>query len=594
VLAGLTLVGTATPLAVGHSQLVTSLPAAGDVTTSAPTEIRLVFSEPIEAAYSKLDLLDADGNPVGSGIGAPDQADPYSLVAPIPKLGDGLYTVDWRALSAADGHTTSGFFTFGVGDVTPPAADGMDTGMDPRHPGQDAGTSFLEAGSRVAGDLGLLLALGLPVLGWLVLRDPRSVGLARIAAASLGLAFVGAAGLIALGGMAIGVDPSAYIAGSRTGQLLFVRGAIALGGAALVLGLARPRAHLGYVVGALAGYAGLVLVAIGGHAAAYDSPAPSAAMIVHLVAVSVWLAGILVLAWFAITGTARGRSFSLLVPRFSALALVSVGLLALTGVYSDWIQTRALVSLDTQYGTTLAVKVALAIGAFSLGAFNYVSGGREGDRLFRPRVVVESGLAIAVLIVTGVLASGSPPAQEKPVAIAAVPTSVAAGAVPPSLELAPGRPGPTRFVVAMRGVPQHATVELQLQRLDSNGESRVDLSAHSTAGMYEASGGLLPADSRWDASIVLRTDQGAELSRTRYSFALDATGVSEGRATPALDPTTVAGVVLLVAAVLGLAFTLGGGTLPRVEPAASWIAVLVGSAAGAVLGVLVLFEGPRL
>jgi len=84
------------------------------------------------------------------------------------------------------------------------------------------------------------------------------------------------------------------------------------------------------------------------------------------------------------------------------------------------------------------------------------------------------------------------------------------------------------------------------------------------------------------------------LSRTRFSFALDSEGISEGRATAVVDPAIAVAVMLLIGAALGLAFTLGGGSLPRVDPAASRIAVLGGSAAGTVLGVLALFGGPRL
>ncbi len=590
VLAGLTLVGPATPLVHAHSQLVTSIPAAGEVVPTAPASIRLVFSEAIESAYSKIDVLDPLGKTLAAGIGAPDPSDPYSLVAPLPPLAAGIYTVEWRALSAADGHKTSGFFTFGVGDVTPPPVGSTDGGSGSIHAGHDATTAFLETESRIVGDLGLLLAFGLPVIGWLVLRDRRSVGLVRWTGAGLGLAVVGVVGLIVLGAIDIGSDPVSYATSGRNGQLLLTQAAICAVGAVIVLALASRRTPQASAVGAAVALAGFVLLAISGHAAAYDSPAPAAAIVAHLVAASIWLSGILVLAWKAIAGD--GEPLSALVPRFSALALVSVGLVALTGVYSDWVQTRTLLSLDTPYSATLLVKVALGTAAFTLGAFNYVSGGRASDRRFRPRVVVESGLALAVVLATGVLASGSPPAQEKPVAIAVVPSSVVAGVTPPTLELAPGRPGPTRFVVTM--APAVSTVELVLQRLDSNGSSRLELRAGSTPGTFEAGGGLLPAGSRWDASVVVHAQDGTEVSRTRYAFALDAESVSEGRATPAIDPAIIVAVILLVGAALGFAFTLGGGSLPRVDPATSRIAVLGGSAASVGLGALILFGGPKL
>jgi len=593
-LAGPTLVGPATPVALGHSQLVTSVPAAGEVVAVAPESIRLVFSEPIEAVYTKLDLLDATGRTIATGIGAPDPADRFALVAPIQPLPDGVYTVNWQALSAADGHVTSGFFTFGVGNVTPPPAGGSTPGAGSIHAGHDAGTAFLETESRIAGDGGLLLALGLALVSFLVLRRPGSRGLARLVAACLGVAASGAAGLIVLGGTTVGLDPVAYVAQSRAGALLGARAGVTLAAAVLVLAVARRDARLAVAVGGSAGFVGLLLVAIGGHAAAYDSPAPVAAVAVHLVAAAIWLAGLLTLAWIALGGAEPEEPLPTLVGRFSALALVSGGLIALTGAYSDWVQTRALVALDTPYSTTLMVKSGLAIAAFSLGAFNHFSGGRPADRRFRPRVVIEAGLALAVVVATGVLASGSPPALERPIAIAALPSSVVPGVAPPVLELAPGRPGPTRIVVQLPTAPEHVTVELLLQRLDRGGSSRLTLAPEAATGTFAAGGALLPAGSRWDASVVVRGRDGSEQYRTRYAFALDAAGISEGRATPPLDPAIIIALVLLAGAALGVAFALGGGSLPRVDPAASRVALLGGSLAGALSGALILLAGPRL
>ena len=594
-LAGLTLVGPATPVALGHSQLVTSIPAAGDVVATSPTSIELVFSEPIDGAYTRIDVLDATGKAVDTGIGAPDPSDPHSLIAPIAPLPDGLYTVDWRALSAADGHTTSGFFTFGVGNVTPPPASSSASDPGSIHAGHDAATAFLETESRIVGDLGFLLAAGLPVIAVLVLRWWRAANLARLTALALALGAIGAGGLIVLGATGVSLDPLAYVADSRAGQLLAARAVIGIVGSVVVGLLARRRSRVALVLAAIGGLAGLVLVAMGGHAAAYDSPAPAAAVVVHLVSAGIWLAGILALAWLAIAGTSDGPPLSVLVPRFSALALVTVGLVVLTGIYSDWIETRALISLDTAYGTTLAVKAGLALAAFSIGALNYFSGGRGGDRRFRPRIVIEAGFAIGVLVATGVLASGSPPAQEQPVAIAPVPSSVPAQTAPPTLELAPGRPGPTRFVVTLPAAPPPSTtVELQLQDLATADASSIPLRPDPVPNVFEASGGLIRADSQWDASVVLRRPDGTEVSRTRFSFAMDSEGVSVGRTTPPIDPAIVIGVILLVAAALGLSFALAGGALPRVEPAASRIATLGGSAIAIVLGSLVLFGGPRL
>jgi copper transport protein len=592
-LAGPALVGPATPVAIGHSQLVTSVPAAGEVVSTSPAEIRLVFSEPIEPGYTRLDLIGPDGRTVGSRIGARDPGDPYTLVAPASGLADGVYTVNWRALSETDGHATSGFFTFGVGDVSPPApSGGSSVGGGSVHAGHDAATVLLETESRIVGDLGLLLAFGLPVTVWLVLRNPRAVGMAKVVAGSLGLAAIGAGGLLVLGGNELDSDIVAYASGARTGQLLLARFVVMTLAAIVVWLSARARPRLALAVGGAGGLVGIVLVTLGGHAAGYGSPAPAVAIVVHLVAAGTWLSGLLVVAWLAIAGGPPERSIAAIVPRFSALALVSVGLIGLTGIYSDWVHTRTLVSVETPYSTTLLVKTGLALGAFALGGLNFLSRGRDDERRFRPRIAIEAGLALSVLVATGVLASGSPPSGELPVAISPSTSSAASARPSATLALAPGRPGPTRFLVTATGVDGDERVELQLQRLDQPGESRLQLSpVAGRPGEFAAAGGLLPVGSRWDASVVQRDHDGTELTRTRYSFALDDTGVSDGRATPALDPAAIVAVILLVAAALGVAFALGGGVLPRVDAAAGRVSVVAGSVLGAAVGATILLSG---
>ena len=77
-------------------------------------------------------------------------------------------------------------------------------------------------------------------------------------------------------------------------------------------------------------------------------------------------------------------------------------------------------------------------------------------------------------------------------------------------------------------------------------------------------------------------------------FALDAEGISEGRATPPLDPGLVAAALLLILGIVGLGYAVAGGTLPRTLPDASRPAVIGASAAGIALGLrALLLGGPR-
>ena len=97
-----------------HSQLVSSIPGAGQAVDTPPTELRLQFSESIAAGYTSFDVLDGTGKTLILTAGHVDATDDHLLVGALPALGPDTYTVDWRALSAADGHVTEGAFTFAV------------------------------------------------------------------------------------------------------------------------------------------------------------------------------------------------------------------------------------------------------------------------------------------------------------------------------------------------------------------------------------------------------------------------------------------------------------------------------------------------
>jgi len=625
ILAGQAVDRSAGFVALGHSQLVSSEPGAGETLATAPAEIRLVFSEPIDARYTSLDLLDGTGRAILVGAGAPDPADRRILVAPIPAgtamPADTLYTVNWRALSAADGHTTQGFLAFGVGNVSVaggaaggPGAAGTTSGD--LHGGHSGGAAAAEIQGKVLAYGGSMLAFGLAILAWLVLR-PALGRIPRGAAYGAGIALVaGAAGCVLL--LVVGADsvpaaigPSgstdylAFAGGTRIGQLLAARTAVGAIGGLVVLVVARfggaraPAAAL--AVAGAAGLVGLVLTAAGGHASAFSSPIPVAMDVVHLVAASIWLAGLVMLG--ALTdfgGKSRLEPGALgrVVPRFSALALVSVALIALTGIYADWVETRDLLGFDTPYGINLLVKILVFVLALSVGLLNYLDGGRDGIRRLglSRRLLVELVLGVAVLAITANLTSGSPTGSDRPVAIAPAPSTVAS-AEPATLALLPGRPGPNGFEAGLpTPPPQGSTVELVLQRLDQDvGSSRTTMRPDfERATPQFVTDATLPPGSHWDATVIATDPSGSEIARERFVFALDAEGISEGRATPPLDPGLLAAVLLLVLGVVGLGFELGGGTLPRTLPDASRPAVLGASTAGIVLGLAALvIGGPR-
>src|SRR3989442_7384234 len=116
----------ATGMTSGHSVLQRSIPAANASLLAPPRQIVLIFSEPVVAGLSAAAVADRNGTVVSHASTVAQ--DGRTLAISIGPLATGVYTVRWRVLSATDGHTTSGFLLFGVGEGLPadgPAGSGV-------------------------------------------------------------------------------------------------------------------------------------------------------------------------------------------------------------------------------------------------------------------------------------------------------------------------------------------------------------------------------------------------------------------------------------------------------------------------------------
>jgi methionine-rich copper-binding protein CopC len=115
-------VTTALALAAGpafaHAELLSELPVAADDADAAAaiapvTELRLSFSESLNVAFSKVEVIGAAGQ-VAAGSVALDAADNKVLVVTLAApLAAGGYTVNWTAVSD-DGHKVTGTYTLNI------------------------------------------------------------------------------------------------------------------------------------------------------------------------------------------------------------------------------------------------------------------------------------------------------------------------------------------------------------------------------------------------------------------------------------------------------------------------------------------------
>ena len=136
----------------------------------------------------------------------------------------------------------------------------------------------------------------------------------------------------------------------------------------------------------------------------------------HVLGAMLWIGGLtfLVRAVWSAQGSSRGLVLSTVVPRFSPLAVVAVGMLMATGVYASWIHLESVSSLwSTTYGRVLSAKVLLVGMVMLLGAINWKRltpklGSVEGDSAMLRAASIEMALAHLVLVITAFLIQTTP------------------------------------------------------------------------------------------------------------------------------------------------------------------------------------------
>ena len=276
---------------------------------------------------------------------------------------------------------------------------------------------------------------------------------------------------------------------------------------------------LAFALVALAGFS------IEGHTRATERRwAMIASDVVHLAAGAIWLGGIVALVVAFRTSPDTGR-LATIVRRFSDSALITVGVVAVTGVIMAWIILPSVDELtSTGYGLALILKVALVLVVIALGAFNRYrlvpavdgrAGSPERDsgtrRWLRTVVLAELVLLLVAVGVTAVMVTRSPLTSEAAAGPAQVDQSltVALGdAATADVTVTPGRVGFNVVDVELRDLegrlinPYEApVVELALPALDV-GPLQPEVLPLGI-GRYQATADLRFAGT-WDLSIRVR------------------------------------------------------------------------------------------
>jgi copper transport protein len=438
---------------LAHLRLRASAPRDSAELASVPREIRLSFTQPVQLAFTRIELLDPSGRPVELGPLAtlPDSAGVVVAEIRGTFVVPGAYTVSWQA-AGPDGHPISGRFTF----VVQPGAAGLAT-AEPESPAPAEAVAppapaserrSIDAGSPIYAAIrwltfaGLLGVVGATAFRLLVLggveRERTAFGAALVESAggrAAGLAMVMAVVLLvsallrlyaqssALGGAEAG-RIGAILTGTTwgVGWLLQTIGSLVAFAGALAV---RRRPGLGWGLVAIAALALAFSPAFSGHAAAAPR-LPALAVLadaLHVLGAGGWLGTLLVLvvvglpAALSLPSGERGAAVAAVVNAFSPAALFFAGVAAATGTFAAWLHLGGASALwGSAYGRTLLLKLAVLAVVFAAGAYHWLRvkpalGNEESARRLRRSAAFEVAAAAIVLAVTAVLVATPPPAE---------------------------------------------------------------------------------------------------------------------------------------------------------------------------------------
>lgn len=162
----------------------------------------------------------------------------------------------------------------------------------------------------------------------------------------------------------------------------------------------------------------IALTGHGGMGETMLGPIHRVADAIHLLAAGAWVGGLAGL-WRLLSDVRAGPELGAALKRFSTMGYMAVAALVATGIVNAWILVGSVGALfATVYGQLLLLKIALFIGMLGLAAMNRfrwtAAVSRRGEdgglASLKRSVLVEQGLAVAVLAVVSVLGILAPAA----------------------------------------------------------------------------------------------------------------------------------------------------------------------------------------
>lgn len=402
--------------ASAHAGLDKSDPAPSSVLATSPTHITVTFTGNIEKELTSVRLFDKDKREVTIGAASRLASDKKVVQAEVPQLDNGVYVAVWRVVSG-DGHPLTGAFPFEIGTASTGQGQSLVAEvLNDIDKSSDLGTPIALA--RFFAFLGAVLLIGLVSVTWgsTLLQTVRTVRTLQLSAS-----------LMALGSIAVLLLQGPYTSGGSWGDIFdanvlgdvirtrigissLVRMAISLEWMLLSLFVAKVSTSLWKNLVIVTSFVTVATYSLSGHPSAGDLPVLFVGVdALHLVAVSLWVGGVLALALFS-----RSEEITDEVQRFSRVSTFAMPVAAATGIAQaiNLVPSREVLT-DTQYGTYLIAKVAIVGLVVLLGLYLRRTLGR-GESLSVQRFLRrETALVLTVIALTAFMVGESPVIEQK-------------------------------------------------------------------------------------------------------------------------------------------------------------------------------------
>ena len=422
------------PLASAHPFLLDSEPGQGQNAPAGTTQIITNYSEAVEIGFSELRVYDANGNQVDNKDTAYNGGE-TSLIVTTPPLEDGVYTITSKVLSKIDGHLVQAAIVFGVGDVK------IDSSLLEKQ--ENSETTFIpESIARFPGLVGQTIVLGGVIVSITIwssqqtrfrevfadINEQFKIKFSKII--GIGVIATFASNFIMLGVQTWRLETSPLdVIGTTFGTTWLIRMIITI----IIIGLwfwmekkneITIKGQIPLLI------ASLILIAtttMMGHGASTELEAPWILDYSHNLLSSIWIGGVIFFAFVAlptITKTENSIKEKItlsLIPRFSGLFIIAIGILIITGPTLLWFLDDNVASLtDSTYGKLILIKIAIAAAMIGFGGMyqiKFLKNMHDLEKLNISRKIskplkFEAGLGIALLAVVALLVNSSLPAGE--------------------------------------------------------------------------------------------------------------------------------------------------------------------------------------